>query len=88
MMEDLNYHLQKRAKELGLDRADTLSQVQSYLETLYPKKCRAASLNDGVLRITTRQASVASELRFKQTDIKKHLETSNIKIKRLVIQIN
>lgn len=83
----MNDYLKKRAGELGLDRADTLAQVQEYLETLYPGKCRAASLNDGVLRIVTSNSSIASELRFRQIQLKNHIKSLDIEIKRLVITI-
>ncbi|HUC86810.1 MAG TPA: hypothetical protein VMR75_00590, partial [Candidatus Saccharimonadales bacterium] len=43
--------------------------IQAYLETLYPNQCRAASLNDGVLKVTTPNASVASELRMRQVEV-------------------
>jgi hypothetical protein len=77
-------YLQKRAAELGLDRADQLAEIQAYLDRLYPGQCRAASLNDGVLKITTPNASMASELRMRQAEI----IGSQTYISRLLIQIN
>jgi hypothetical protein len=72
-MNNLGGYLQKRAGELGLERADQLIAIQGYLDKLYPDQCRAASLNDGVLKITTPNASMASELRMRQVEIlKKH----------------
>lgn len=77
-------YLQKRAGEMGLDRADQLSETQAYLDRVYPGQCRAVSLNDGVLKITTPNASMASELRMRQTEI----IGSQTYISRLFIQIN
>lgn len=68
-MSDIGDYLQKRAAELGLDRADQLAEIQAYLDRLYPGQCRAVSLNEGVLKITTPSASMASELRMRQTEI-------------------
>lgn len=69
-MSDMSDYLQKKAAELGLDRADQLSDIQTKLNQMFPNQCRALSLNDGVLRITTPNASVASELRFRQAELK------------------
>lgn len=68
-MNDLRDYLQQRAGELGLERGDQLVAIQAYLDGLYPGQCRAASLNDGVLKITTPSASLASELRLRQVEI-------------------
>jgi len=68
-MNDLRDYLQKKSAQLGLERGDQLAEIQAYLDTLYPGQCRAASLNDGVLKITTPSASVASELRMRQIEI-------------------
>lgn len=86
-MDGINDYLKKRASELGLERADTLAQIQEYLDTLYPGKCRAASLNDGVLRIITSNSSIASELRFRQIKLKNYIKDMGIELKRLVITI-
>jgi hypothetical protein len=68
-VSDIADHLKKRAAEMGLDRADQLAEIQAYLDSLYPGQCRAVSLNDGVLKITTPNASLASELRLRQREI-------------------
>jgi hypothetical protein len=73
-VDDMKRHLRKRAAELGLERADQLEEIQAYLDELYPGQCRAASLNDGVLRITTPNASLASELRLRQVEVLQALE--------------
>jgi hypothetical protein len=68
-MNDLRDYLQKRATQLGLERGEQLTVIQGYLDGLYANQCRAVSLNDGVLKITTPSASVASELRLRQVEI-------------------
>ena len=68
-MKDMRDYLQKRAAELNLGRGSQLVAIQTYLDGLYPGQCRAVSLNDGVLKITTPSASVASELRLRQVEI-------------------
>lgn len=72
-MSDIADHLKKRAAEMGLDRADQLAEIQTYLDSLYPGQCRAVSLNDGVLKITTPNASLASELRLRQVEIQSQI---------------
>jgi hypothetical protein len=82
-MNDLRDYLQKKAAELGLERGDQLAEIQVYLDELYPGQCRAASLNDGVLKITTPNASVASELRMGQTQLLvdlKHYEVLQLRL--------
>lgn len=83
-MDGINDYLQRKASQLGLERGDTLSEVQCYLDKVFPGKCRAVSINDGVLRVTTKSASIASELRFMQVEIKGKFN----KVKHLVININ
>ena len=68
-MSDIGDYLQKRAAEMGLDRADQLADIQAYLDGLYPGQCRAVSLHEGVLKISTPNASLASELRLRQVEI-------------------
>ena len=65
-MSDIGDYLQQRAAEMGLDRADQLAEIQAYLDKLYPGQCRAVSLHDGVLKISTQNASLASELRLRR----------------------
>lgn len=66
MFERPDDYLQRRAKELGLDRADKLAEIQAWLDKEYPGMCRAVSLNEGVLTIKVNNSSVASELRFRR----------------------
>ncbi|HUC20135.1 MAG TPA: hypothetical protein VMR98_01410 [Candidatus Polarisedimenticolaceae bacterium] len=72
-MDSINDHLRRRAAELGLERGNRLAEIQTYLEERHPGQCRAASLNDGILKITTPNASLASELRLGQVAIAKEL---------------
>jgi hypothetical protein len=67
---DTSDYLRKRAQELGLGRADVLATVQAWLDEQWPAQARAISLNDGVLRIQTKGASLSSELRMRQQEIK------------------
>lgn len=64
MLEGLDGALKRRARELGLHRADELSLIQHFLDQKYPGKCRAVSLNEGMLKISTTSASVSSELHW------------------------
>ena len=84
-MEGMGDYLQKKAQQLRLERGDQLKEIQVYLDEQYPGLCRATSLNDGVLKITTHSASVASELRYqKQQLIQYH---QHLAIKEIVILI-
>ncbi|HSX41107.1 MAG TPA: hypothetical protein VLF21_00510 [Candidatus Saccharimonadales bacterium] len=78
----MNDYLKKRAQQLNLGRADQLAEIQIQLDRWYPGQCRAASLNDGVLKITTPNASAASDLRMRQSEI-----LSPPDVKKVVIQI-
>ena len=77
-MGDLGDHLKRRAAELGLDRANQLAEIQKYLDERFGGQCRAASLNDGVLKITTQNASLASELRLRQIKLVERLQGYDI----------
>ncbi len=87
-MEGLGDYLQKKARQLGLERGDQLKAIQAYLDKKYPGLCRAASLNEGVLKITTPSASVASELRLSQEEIKAHILSQYPSLTRIIIQIS
>jgi len=67
-MLDAEYFERKR-RELGMDRADVLVRVQELLDTWYPGLVRARQLHQGVLRVVTPNASVASELRMRQMEL-------------------
>jgi hypothetical protein len=71
-MDGINDYLQKKAQELGLERGDQLHEIQKYLDELYPGLCRAASINEGILKIIVVNASVASELRFRKAELLQH----------------
>jgi hypothetical protein len=68
-MNGMEDYLKKVAGKLDMGRAGQLVEIQSYLDGLYPGQCRAISINKGVLKITTPNASVASELRYKHRQI-------------------
>jgi len=72
-MNNLGDYLNKRAQQLSLDRAEDLAIIQEQLDVWYPGKARAQKLHEGKLTVTTTSSSVASELRFKQAQIKELL---------------
>lgn len=82
-MGDLGDYLSRKSAELGLERGDQLAEIQNYLDSLYPGQCRAVSINNGVLKITTPNASVASELRMRQKEALAQIPG----ITRLIIQV-
>jgi hypothetical protein len=73
-MIDPDYFTKKRA-ELGMDRGDVLSEIQAYLDSLYPGQIRAKQLHKGILRLVTPNASVASSLRMRQVELQAHILT-------------
>lgn len=81
MLERPNDYLKKRADELGLDRADKLAEIQTYLDGKYPRMCRAVSLNDGVLVIGVKNSSVASEIRMGVAEIKNKFGVETVRTK-------
>ena len=83
-----NNYLAKRSQELNLGRADILRRAQALLDGLWAGQTRALSLNGGVLKVVTPNASVASELRLRQVQLIKRLAAlSDQPIERLHIQI-
>ena len=88
MQENAKLYLARKAQQLDLERAEALKMIQSILEEEFPGKVRAKSLNEGVLKVITPSAAVASELRLRQQDlIVKCVQTSTRPIHRLHIQI-
>ena len=63
-----DYFERKRA-ELGLDRGNSLTQMQAVLDKWYPGQTRAKSLNHSVLQIVTPSSVIASELRMRQVEL-------------------
>jgi len=84
-MDDMQNYLAKKAAELNLERGDQLAEIQTYLDSLYPGQCRAASLQDGVLRVTTPNASVATEVRMRQREILGRIEALGVAKMRISI---
>lgn len=88
MLDNSKYYLQRKAQELDLNRADALKTIQKLLDERYPNKTRAKSLNEGVLKVTTISAPVASELRLQQSQlVPLFTEATARHIQRLHIQI-
>lgn len=83
-MVDPDY-LQRRRQELGLERYDLLQKVQKWLDEAYNNQARALSLNNGVLKVMTANASVASELRMRQTELTSVLSGEEITRVQIVI---
>lgn len=78
-------YFERKRRELGLDRAEVLTKVQLWLDERYPEQARARSLHQGVLRLVTPSASVASELRLRQLEL---LEATDLAGTRLAISIS
>lgn len=76
MLDSAKSYLAKKATQLGLDRAEALEQAQKQLEQKYPNQTKAKSLHNGVLKVITPNAAVASELRFAQVALLKELNQS------------
>jgi hypothetical protein len=76
-MRDMDDYLARKRSELGLDRADQLSEIQALIETWYPGQIRAKSLNNGLLQLVTPSSVVASELRLRQVDLMHRLKDVN-----------
>lgn len=68
-MNNLGDYLDKKAQKLDLGRADALTQVQTLLDSWYPGKVRAQSINNSKLTLITTSSSVANELRFKTPEL-------------------
>ncbi len=77
-------YFERKRRELGFDRADVLSTVQAWLEARYPGQVRARSLHQGVLKLVTPNASVASELRLRQLEL---LAATQLDGTRLAVRI-
>ena len=73
------YFAQKRV-ELGMDRQDMLAEVQAKLDEWYPQMARARKLHQGVLRLETASASVASELRMRQLELFEAVKLSDTRL--------
>ncbi len=86
-MDGINDYLQKRAGELGLERGDQLTEIQAELDKLYPGQCRAVSIDDGVLRVVTSNSSLASEIRFRNTEITRLFSNKDIHIQKIMVSI-
>lgn len=87
-MESTGDYLKKKAGELNLDRGPALAEIQKLLERMYAGQTRVLSLNDGVLKVATPNASVASELRWGQAQLLLKLQPiSPYPLKRLAIVI-
>jgi hypothetical protein len=82
-------YFERKRRELGLDREDILGQIQRTLDEWYPGQARARQLHQGVLRIATPNASVASELRLRQMELlaRHSAEAAAHKVERLQISI-
>jgi hypothetical protein len=81
---DFTGHFERKRVELGMDREDILSRIQTLLDIWYPGQVRARRLHQGVLRLETASSSVAGELRMRQLEL---LETVKLSDTRLAISI-
>jgi hypothetical protein len=87
MRADDKDYLTQRALELGLDRADILTAAQKFFDQAFPRQVRARSYLAGVMRVTTQDASVASELRLRQIELMRQLNL-NIDTANQITQLN
>jgi hypothetical protein len=88
MAKNMREYINQKAQELDLERGESLAKIQAILDRLYPGQARAKSLNQQVLKIITPNASLASELRLRQSEIIKEIvETTLRPVNRLHIQI-
>lgn len=90
MKNDMADYFTRRSAELGLERGDAIVIVQGILDARYPGLARALSLNEGLLRIVTPNASLASELRLTQLELLTTMNdqtASEIVITKLVIRV-
>lgn len=81
---DMDAYFAKKRVELGMERQDVLADVQAKLEEWYPGLAKARKLHQGVLRLETASASVASELRMRQLEL---FEAVKLPDTRLAISI-
>lgn len=81
---DIDAYFAKKRVELGMDRQDVLGEVQAKLDEWYPGLAKARKLHQGVLRLETASASVASELRMRQLEL---FEAVKLNDTRLAISI-
>lgn len=80
-------YFEKKRRELGMDRADVLADVQALIEKWYPGKVRVRQLHQGTLRIVTPSAAVANELRMRQFEILEGVVWPDGRPRRLAISI-
>jgi hypothetical protein len=62
-------YFERKRREMGLDRANVLRDIQMTLDAWYPGQARAKQIHQGTLRIVTPNASVASQLRMRQLEL-------------------
>lgn len=86
MQSGANDYLKRKAQQLNLGRAEALDAATEMLNGLYPGQIRVMSLNDGVLKIMTPSAAVASEIRLRQVELIGKLQTY-AEVTKLQIQI-
>lgn len=66
---DFADHFERKRSALGMEREDVLVALQALLNSWYPGQVRAKKLHQGILRLVTPSASVASELRMRQVEL-------------------
>jgi hypothetical protein len=86
-MNDIGDYLARRSVDLGLDRGNTIAAIQVLLDESYPTLTRVLSVQDGLVRVVTPNASLASDLRLKQLQILPQLQTIDATITKLVVSV-
>jgi hypothetical protein len=64
-----------------------IESAQQYLDTRWPGQTRVISYNDQILRIVTRSAPLASEIRLRQLEILAHLKKLDNDLSAVAITI-
>ena len=83
--DSMKDYLEKKKRQLGMDRADQLKTVQRLLDERYGARARAVSLQDGVLKVTSTSSAIASDIRLNQVDIITQVRAEEITVTRLQI---
>ncbi len=71
-----------------MDREDELATVQAVLDRWYPGLVRAKRLHQGVLRVVTPNASVASAIRMRQLELFSECRLESIRLAISIASLN
>lgn len=80
-------YFDRKRRQLGMDRMDTLATIQVRLEEMYPGSCRARQVHQGTLMIVTASSLVAGELRWRQEELLTYVRAVDGTVVRIQIRI-